>query len=535
MSRPAAATTFPVMPSPIPTSTATTPGPSRPVPHPGCSTPPGDLPFPLPLLILTLAFSSSLPGNAADPKPSRTPVPAWPEFRGPNRSGTSPQASFPITFGPETNLAWRIAVPPGPSSPIVWNHQLVLTAFASNQLITLAFDRRTGTPLWRQALEPGPIESGSRLSHPASATPCTDGERWIAYFAPFGLVAYHPDGREAWRLPLPTPVTGHGASSSPVIAGDLVLQLFDQDTESYLLAVDKTNGRIRWRANRPGFRRGFSTPLPWPPENPTTAIVAGTLQLVAYNLADGSPKWHASGLPNEMVASPIPADDLLVVAGWTPGSGVPRMPAWSRLMADADGDGALTRSEAPPGPARQHFHYIDADRNGSLSQSEYETIARIFDSSRNVALALRPDGTGDITESHVVWRQSRGLPYVPTPLHLDGRVFMVRNGGLATCLDAPSGTVHYLDERLGALGDYYASPVGANGHAIAISHSGTAVVVRLADTLEVVARNPLGEETLATPALVDDTLYVRTAASLFAFRQHANPASSHSADSAPAR
>ncbi len=446
---------------------------------------------------------------------------SWPEFRGPHRSGTAPQARFPTVFGPTTNLAWRSAVPSGPSSPVIWGDQLVVTAFESNQLLTVALDRHTGAVRWRTSLEPGSIESGSRLSHPASATPCTDGERWIAYFAPFGLVAYDTAGRELWRLPLPTPITGHGASSSPVIAGDLVLQLFDQDVDSYLLAVDKTSGKVHWRIPRPEFRRGFSTPLPWPPEKPELAVVAGTLQLVAYQLSDGSERWRVSGLPNEMVSSPVTAGELLFVAGWTPGSGVPRMPAWEGLMAngDADHDGRLARDEAPSGPAKQHFHYIDADRDGRLSRSEYETIAHIFDASRNVALAIRPDGSGNITDTHIAWSQTRGLPYVPTPLVLDGRIVLVRNGGLASCLNARTGDFHFQEERLGALGDYYASPIGADGKVLTISHPGRAVVWRAADTLEVLARNDLGEEVLATPALVGDTLYVRGKNSLFAFRE----------------
>ena len=448
----------------------------------------------------------------------------WPEFRGPNRSGTESQATFPIHFGPNSNLVWRVPVPPGSSSPILWGRYLVLTAYASNQLLTLAFDAASGQRLWQAAVDPGTIETGSRLSHPASATPCTDGERWISYFAPFGIVAYESSGAELWRHPLPTPITGHGASSSPLLAGDLLLQLCDQDFGSYLLALDKHTGRVRWRAERPDFRRSFSTPLLWPPNKPEIAVVAGTLKLAAYALSTGSERWRVSGLPNELVASPIAADQLIFTAGWTPGSGVPRMPAWTNLMSasDLNRDQALSRDEAPAGPAKQHFHYIDANRDGALSEVEYRTIAGIFDASRNNALAVRPGGTGDVTQTHVAWAQSRGLPYVPTPICLDGRLFMVRNGGLASCLDAATGRYFYQEERLGALGDYYASPIGADRKILAISHSGVAVVVKLGDTLEVLARNTLGDEVVSTPALSGDTLYIRTQKALFAFRESPN-------------
>lgn len=465
----------------------------------------------LSLILLPAAILASFASSAAN----------WPEFRGPNRAGSTAGSRFPTVFGPNTNLAWKTTTPSGHSSPVLWGNQLLLTGFESNQLLTLAYDRRTGSELWRRALDPGPIESGSRLSHPATATPCTDGERSISYFAPFGLVAYDPAGRELWRHPLPTPITGHGASSSPVLAGDLVLLLCDQDVASYLLALDKKSGRLRWRQERPDFRRGFSTPLPWPAQNPDSVVIAGTLRLAAYSLADGSERWRVHGLPNEMVASPIAAGDLIVVAGWTSGSGVPRMPEWKALMdsGDANHDGALSRDEAPAGPAKQHFHYIDADRDGRLSRQEYETIAHIFDASKNVALAIRPGGSGDVTDSHVVWRQTRGLPYVPSPLFIDNKVFLVRNGGLASCIDAASGRYHFQEERLGALGDYYASPVAAGDRILAVSQPGTAVVVRVAESLEVLARNPLGDEVLATPAIADDTLYLRSKSSLWAFRE----------------
>lgn len=195
------------------------------------------------------------------------------------------------------------------------------------------------------------------------------------------------------------------------------------------------------------------------------------------------------------------------------------MPKFDGLLetGDANHDGRLSREEAPPGPARQHFPYIDADKDGQLTRGEYETIARIFDESRNVGMSVRADGRGDVTDTHVAWRVARGLPYVPSPLVYEGRVHLVRNGGLASCYEAATGKVLYQEERLDALGDNYASPVAAGGLVCVISQPGTAVVLRASDTLEVLSRNPLGEPVLATPAIVDGVLYVRTTGSLYAF------------------
>ncbi len=446
---------------------------------------------------------------------------SWPGFRGPNRDGSALDADFPTHFGPHTNLVWKVSVPTGHSSPVIVGDRLFLTGYENKSLTVLAVDRATAGIVWRHNIEPRAIESGSRFSHPATATPAADEERLVSYFAPFGLIAHDFAGNELWRHPLPTPATQHGASSSPVITDTLVIQLCDQDADSYLAAFDKRDGSEVWRAKRPEFRRGFSTPLPWPARHPEMIIVAGTLRLVAYNLADGSERWSVDGLPNEMVASPTGGDGLVFLAGWTSGSGVARMPTWEQLLAagDTDKDGQLSRDEAPPGPLRHHFPYIDANRDGKVSMTEYESLATIFDRSQNVALAVRPDGGGNVTGTHVVWKQTRGLPYVPSPLHFEGRLYLVKNGGIASCLDARTGTFQYQEERLGAIGDYYASPVAGKGKILAISQPGTAVVYRAGAPLEVLARNPLGEEVLATPAIADNTLYIRTLSTLFAFRE----------------
>lgn len=449
----------------------------------------------------------------------------WPQFRGPNASGVV-EGGLPRVFGPGTNHLWSVPVDSGNGSPIVLGEHLFLSTWDGTDLALECRSTADGQRQWRRTLPHGAIERGARLGNPATATPASDGRSIVAYFGAFGLACFDPDGNERWRLPLPIPVTQHGAGTSPVIARDLVLLNVDQDVGSHLLAVDLASGRIRWRTDRPHALRGFSTPLPWPTANPDLAVIAGTLRLDAYHLHDGSPAWHVSGLPNEMVSSPIPGNGLIHVAGWTAGPGVPRMPAWETLAAagDADADGRLARNEAPPGPARQHFAYLDADKDGVLTRSEYTAAAHAFDASRNVALGIRPGGTGDITATAVVWSHARGLPYCPTPLLHQGRLYLLRNGGLLTCLDAATGKVHFQEERLGTLGDNYASPVASGDHVCIFSQNGTGVVLRAADQLDVLARNDLGDPVVATPALDRGRLFVRSASRLHAFAEpHAPP------------
>ena len=135
----------------------------------------------------------------------------------------------------------------------------------------------------------------------------------------------------------------------------------------------------------------------------------------------------------------------------------------------------------------------------------------------NVLLAIQAGGRGNITQSHIAWKSTRGLPYVPSPLFYEGRLYLVKNGGLASCLDARTGEFRYQEERLGALGDYYASPVAAAGKICAASQPGVLVVYRAGDTLEVLARNALDEPVIATPAIAGGTLYVRTKTLVYAF------------------
>jgi outer membrane protein assembly factor BamB len=442
----------------------------------------------------------------------------WPQFRGPGGSGMG-ATDFPTHFGPNSNVLWKTALPSGHSSPCIWGGRIFLTGFTEGRLETLCLNQRDGTLLWRRQVEPAAIERSSQLSHPATATPTTDGERVCVYFGAFGLVTYDFEGSELWRKPLPVPVTQHGAGTSPVLAGDLLILNCDQDVGSYLLAVNKRDGATVWRAERTGFHRGFATPLMWPAEKSELIVVPGTLRLVAYSLKNGAECWSVRGLPNELVSSPVAGGGLIFIAGWTHGSGVSRMPAFDKLIeqGDANKDGQLTREESPGGPAKQHFVYIDADKNGQVNRDEYTTVARIFDESKNIALAIRPGGRGDVTDTHVAWRATRGLPYVPSPLYYEGRIYLVKNGGLASCFDAQTGQVFYQEERLGALGDYYSSPVAAAGKICVASQSGVVVVYRAGDLLEVLARNSLDEPILATPAIMDGHLYMRTKSQLYAF------------------
>ena len=440
----------------------------------------------------------------------------WPQFRGPNGSGVAVGGDYPVFFGPESNVVWKTAIPAGNSSPCVWGKRIFLTGQTGAQLETLCLDGGTGAILWRKFVEIEKWEKG--MGGAAAPTPATDGERVYVYFGPFGAICYDFEGREIWRKKLLAPVTQHGVGASPVVANGRLYLARDGDVDSHLLALNAQDGAVLWKTDRPEFRRGFSTPLLWPEARPELLILPGTLRMVAYEVSGGRERWRVGGLPNEMVASPVFGDGLVFAAGWTPGAGASKLPDFDALLAqgDLDKDGRLTRDETPQGPARQQFFYSDANKDGFLTREEWDSITAIFGKSENALLAVRPDASMPEGTSRTVWKQTRGLPYVPTPLYLEGRVYTVKNGGLFSCYDARTGKIYYQEERLGALGDYYASPVAGGGKIYCVSQPGTVVVIKAGDALEVLARNSFKEPVMATPALVDGRIYLRTQKHLYA-------------------
>ena len=387
----------------------------------------------------------------------------WSQFRGPHGQGRAQNSTLPIPFGPEKSILWKKEMHPGHSSPCIWGDMLFQTTFESEQLTTIALNRHNGSLLWKQSIPPTKIERGHRNGTPANSTPTTDGESVFVYFGSYGLLAYDFQGQEKWRLPLPVPVTQHGASSSPLLAKGRIFIQVDQDVDSHLLCVDGETGKIIWKSPRPGFRRGFSTPIAWPPHEPQLVIASGTLRVSAYDILNGQLAWEVGGLPNETVASPAFDDDHIFVSGWTMGAGVSRIPSFAELIeGDDNNDGSVARSEAT-GPARMHFPYIDADKNGNIDRMEWETMSDIFKKSENALLAIKP-GVSPKSPPSLAWKQTRGLPYVPSPLAYQGYVYLVKNGGMISCMKAKTGEILYREERLGALGDYYASPIAVGHH-----------------------------------------------------------------------
>lgn len=447
----------------------------------------------------------------------------WPQFRGPNAAGVSEESNLPVEFGPDKNLVWRTPLPPGPSSPSIAGDKIFLTGLEGEKLFTFALDRATGRVLWRRESPRPRKQELQPANHPASPTPVTDGKNVYVFFADFGLIAYGGDGNELWRMPLGPFNNPFGHGASPVLVGDLLLMLCDQDTNSFLLAVDKKNGRIRWRAERPHAQRGYATPVLYQPaKGGLQAIVAGSYRLSGYDVKTGKELWWVRRLPWQIKPTPVIGDHAVYFSTWA-GESDPGeqeiVPTFQEALAklDLNQDGKLSKDEIVDPRAKARFEeYLDLDDTGFLEERDWEQF-RERRQGENALRGYRLGGEGDLTESHFLWKNSKALPNVPSPLLYRGVLYTLKEGGIFTSYDPKSGEVLKQGRLQGAIGAYYSSPVAADGKIYAVSEEGKAVVLQAGGQWEVLAVNDMGEGSKSTPALLDGKVYLRTYNALYCF------------------
>lgn len=446
----------------------------------------------------------------------------WPQLRGPGGSGLCPSCGrLPTEFGPRKNVLWTAELPEGKSSPILVGDRIFLTAASGSELITICLNRETGKELWRKSIQAPKRETQHTLNHRAAPTPVSDGKNVYTFFADFGLVSYDLAGKERWRLALGPFNSQHGVVGSPVYADGKVVLVCDQDTEAFAIGVNAATGKIAWKTPREVIN-GYSTPIIHrPASGPAQVIAPGSYRLTAYSIADGEPVWFVRGLTCQPKSLPIIAGDSLYFSGWTTGNDAGEqvdLPVFPEVIAaaDANRDGKLAQSELPkPWQPTGTWRAIDLDRDGYLNEREW-TFFRTRRASRNGMLAVKLGGQGDVTNTHVRWRFEKSLPDVPSPLVYDDVVYLFRNGGIATTLNAKSGAVIKQARLTGALEDYYASPVGADGKVYIATEHGKVVVLRAAADWEILAINEFDSDIYATPAIGDGKLYIRTRNALYA-------------------
>ena len=457
----------------------------------------------------------------------------WPQFRGVNGCAVADGKPLP---GDLKHPLWKTPMLAGWSSPCVWGDRIFLAGFDADkqQLQTIGIDRANGRVLWRRHAPAEKIERVYKVNSPASSTPATDGERVIVYFGSYGLLCYDFAGKELWRRPLGPPRAGFGSGTSPMFAGDLVL-LNGQGKDSHLLAIDPKTGKTVWTTEGTPFPSDYPVPILWPQKDRTEVVVPARGGMIAFDLKDGKRRWWITGLSPEANSSPALGDGLLFVSTHLPGGDPDRrmtLPPFDELLKkhDKNADRKLGRTEIPSDIRifqrdgkegvgeiflHQMFWLFDKNKDSMIDETEYHGILKT--PFNNSLIAIRPGGEGDISTSHIAFQVKKGAPEVPSPLYYEGRIWMVRNGGILTVIDAKTGKETFPQTRLSPGGIFYASPVAGDGKIYLASDAGVVIVLKSSDRYEVLSETDLGETIRATPALADGVLYVRTAGYLLAY------------------
>lgn len=469
----------------------------------------------------------------------------WPGFRGPKGDGQAANQMAPVHFNPSSNLLWKADLPIGLSSPIVWGDQIFVTGEESNKLSTICLNKMSGKRLWEQVLTPEKLEPVHSSNSHASSTPVTDGKYVYVYFGSFGMAAYDPTGKEIWRKPLPIPRTfnNQGTGTSPVLADGKLLIFQQLGNESHILALNPETGAELWKAPMPLYNNSYGTPVIWKEEGKAYAGLACATRFSAFRVSDGKEMWWVNDIGFQACSTPVSVGDRLVISSagaFGDASNVTAPPAFEEMVAkyDQNKDGLIAYDEIPGALLYTDRHASQGQGNMSLKsayrmfggvkkddkldRSKWESVRGSLTDFQNgqmnraVVLSVKTGGKEDVTKSHVVWKEVKGVPEVPSPLVFDKQIYMIRSGGILICRDLETGKLIY-ENRIDSPGGYFASPVEANGLVYVCSDRGTVTVIKAGGNFEVLARNDLPESINSSPAIIDNTLFVRSARQLWAF------------------
>lgn len=457
----------------------------------------------------------------------------WSQFRGPNGTGVSATTGLPTEFGPDKNVVWKTTLPPGHSSPVLTRNRIFLTAHSSekenHKLFVICLDRQSGKQMWQREVS---RSHGGRLQNvngPASPSPVTDGENVYVFFQEYGMVSYDGDGKERWKLPLGPFNMFYGFGASPILVDDSVILPIDQDNPgSFLIAVDKNTGRLRWKVERPEVISGYSTPIVYQPkQGAKQIIIPESFQLSAYSVVDGKRVWFVRGLACEMKSIASHDDEYLYVNGWgfpqnQPGQQVATIP-WKEGLAryDKNHDGFITKDEIDGKEMMDKmlkgaFEAFDTNRDEKLNEKDWN-IFRAMLASENGLLAIKLGGHGDQTATAIRWRYQKPVPQVPSTLLYKGVLYMVNDGGVLISFDPATGNVIKQGRLQGAIDKYFSSPVAADDKVFLIGEGGAVSVLKAAGDWEILKVNQLDDECFATPAIADGRIYIRTRSALYCF------------------
>jgi len=377
----------------------------------------------------------------------------WPMWRGPRMDGTSLDVGFPTKV--DGNVTWSVELPgEGHASPIVFGDRVftVSAVAETEERVLTSVDRATGKILWTKPVLKSPMESKHKLNSHASSTPATDGEKvFTAFLDQTDVVVSAHDftGNKVWQVRPGKFASKHGFCSSPILFEDKVIVNCDHDGDGYIVALARADGHELWRIERPNKTRSYCAPMIREMAGRVQMVLSGTMCVTSYDPRDGKLIWIIDGPTEQFVAS----------------------------LVYNEGAGLLFMTGGFP------EHHI---------------------------LAIRPDGTGNVTDTHIAWRTVKGVSYVPSPVSCGDYFLVVSDSGIAHCFAAKTGEIQW-EERVK---EHHASQVTAEGVAYFINDFGTMRVVKPGPTYDLKAESEIGEKVFSSPALSDGQIFVRGASRL---------------------
>ncbi len=390
----------------------------------------------------------------------------WPRFRGPDGGGVSETATVPSQWT-EKDYRWKVDLPGmGYSSPVVWGDRVLVTSAMEKEatLVVLCFRTSDGGQLWRRDFALKPYRK-HQFNGYAAATPALDEHAaYVTWATPDHYVVAAlalQDGSEAWRRDLGPFVSQHGFGASPILWNELLIVPNDQDGPGLVTALDRKTGKTRWQVRRRGEKASFSTPFVLQPEEGRPQLIFSSWAhgITSLDPQSGELNWELPDFRNRVVGSPMTAAGLIFAAAGVGGIG--------REM-----------------------------------------------------VVVQPGESAGGAEAKLLYRGEGPLPYVPTPVAKGKLVFLWQDRGVVTCLDAPTGNVHWR-ERIS--GDYFGSPVRVGDRLYCVSRTGEMVVLAAAEKFKLLARFPLGEPSHSTPAIAGGAMYLRTVSHLMAIGGNGAP------------
>lgn len=478
------------------------------------------------LLFVTLANSLAL---AED----------WPQFRGPNSSGVyQSEKSLPTKFTDTENVRWTATLGDGIGSPVVANGKVFVASMIDDDHVGLhAFDASNGKELWTTKWHTPNLIPVHKTNSQCATTPAADAERVYFYFSTLGLIALDAEtGQQQWKHEIPTPffVFRWGPAMSPTLYKDKVIFLQDDDLNPAMVALDKTTGKVVWRDDRSDQAVNYSHPVICSTDSGDEIVVAGTGMLIGYNPETGKRKWHARVLLRNIKTTPVVENGVIYISVQSGGIANQWLASADRAET-GDNNGKLSKDEmhaivpsgrVPEAFFKKTFDRGDLNKDGYLEGEELD-IAFLhpdnFAGARHDAkeaadeyvLAVQAGGVGDVTKSHLLWKNpTKYTDHIVSPLVSDGRMLLIKGGGIRTVFDTKKGKALGRQARIQNTCEYFASPVVGDGKIYVAGENGVIVVLEDSEDYTLLSKNDMGDAILATPAIADGHLFIRTRSKL---------------------